>query len=343
MKTITLMPVKNEAWIIRKTLTALSQFCDLIIVADQGSTDGTSDILNSFEKVHVVENTEKFHSHHVRTLLLDAARDFEGNNLIFNLDADEIPASPILDPTVMQKYLDLPVGASAIMPWIQLWRSPIRYRSDNSVWSNSRKPFVFRDDRESGYETKNFAIDHAPKVPTKMLQNAIFISEVPLLHFQFVVFERMLAKQRWYRLIEKLTTTNNDEAINETYVITKDERDIHLDDVPDAWLAGWEVLGLDLTSFPSQDLYWYDVDVLEFFTQHGTKKFQKLDIWDVDWELKRKIALAQGHENVPRSVIRDPRSIDIKLYHFYLGKYFETPDWHWLVQGIKGKLSKIVR
>ena len=328
------MPVKNEAWIIRKTLTALSQFCDVIIVADQGSTDGTLDIFHRFEKVHLVENTQKFHSHHVRTLLLNAARDFEGNNLIFNFDADEIPAASILDRNVLQKILDIPIGASVILPWIQLWRSPTHYRNDSSVWSNSKKHFVFRDDRKCGYETNAFDIDHAPRVPTKTLENTTIIDDVPVLHYQFVVFERMLAKQRWYRLIELLTTNKSAESINESYIITRDERDIHLDALPHKWVEGWLELDLDLGNFPPQDIYWHEVEALEFFAEYGVEKFQILDIWDVDWESKREIAFSKGYKDLPPKNIIDPRKIDTKIYHWYFSRHYRTPRWYFLLKKI---------
>ena len=341
MKIIALMPVKNESWIIQKTLYALTQFCDAIIVADQGSTDGTLDIVHRFEKVQVIENTEKYHSHRVRTLLLNVARDFDGNNLIFNFDADEIPAATILDRNIFQEILDIPIGTSVILPWIQLWRSPNHYRNDNSVWSNSNKHFVFRDDRKSGYETKEFDIDHAPKVPTKTLKNSIFIDTVPVLHYQFVDFERMLAKQRWYRLLEMLTTHKSAESINESYIITRDERDIHLDAVPDRWLDGWREMGLDLDSFSSQEIYWHDVEALEYFAKYGVEKFQLLDVWDVDWEARRRTALAQEYSNVPQYAMCDPRSIDIKFYHRSLNRNFKTPDWYWKVKGVKSMFGKI--
>jgi len=342
MKKIALMPVKNEAWIIQKTLFALTQFCDVIIVADQGSTDGTLDIVHRFEKVQVIENTEKYHSHRVRTLLLNAARDFDGYNLIFNFDADEIPAATILDQNVFQEILSIPQGTSVILPWIQLWRSTNWYRNDNSVWSNSKKHFLFRDDRKCGYETKGFDIDHAPRVPTKTLENTLIIDDIPVLHYQFVVFERMLAKQRWYRLLELLTTNKSAESINESYIITRDEREIHLDALPNKWVEGWLELDLDLGSFPSQDIYWHEVDALKFFAEYGVEKFQILDIWDVDWEKKRKTALAQGYSEVPQHVIRDPRTLDIKLYHRSLDRHIKTPNWHWNVKGVKSKIGKII-
>lgn len=342
MKTIALMPVKNEVWIIRKTLTALSQFCDAIVVADQNSTDGTRDILDRFDKVQVIENTEKFHSQHVRTLLLNAARDYYGYNLIFNFDADEIPAATLLDPSVLQKFVDLPVGDSAKLPWINLWRTPTHYRNDDSVWTNRRIASVYRDDRKSGYTTKYIANDHATRIPEQFLKKSILIDEVPVLHYQHVLFDRMLAKQRWYRISEKLTTSDTDETINRKYIISRDEHKMHLDTVPSAWLDGWRNLGLDLTAFSSKDIYWYEKEILEFFNEHGVHKFSNLDIWDVDWEAKRKIALALGCEKVPQKPIEDPRTLDEKYYHRYLGKHFRTPGWYWHVRGIKRKLRRIL-
>jgi glycosyltransferase involved in cell wall biosynthesis len=45
MQIIALMPVRNEAWIIERTLRTLATFCDRIIVANQRSVDGTAEIL----------------------------------------------------------------------------------------------------------------------------------------------------------------------------------------------------------------------------------------------------------------------------------------------------------
>ena len=44
MKIIAILPVRNEAWIIRHTLTILEQICDVIILADGDSTDKTREI-----------------------------------------------------------------------------------------------------------------------------------------------------------------------------------------------------------------------------------------------------------------------------------------------------------
>lgn len=97
MKKILVMPVKNEDWILEKTLSCASLWADHIIIADQNSTDRTLEICNKFNKVVVVKNDSQFHSSNVRKLLLDTARNFDGNNAIFSFDADEIPTSGILE------------------------------------------------------------------------------------------------------------------------------------------------------------------------------------------------------------------------------------------------------
>ena len=336
------MPVKNEAWILEKSLTALSQFCNVIIVAEQNSTDETPLILKRFPKVVVIENTQRFLNHSVRTLLLDAARNYDGKNLMFCIDADEVPASTILDENNLKQFHDLKPGTSAILQWIQLWRSTTQYRNDDSVWSNSRKQLVFRDDRIGKYTTTNVAIDHAGRVPTRMIDKNIYIPDVPILHYQFVLFERMLAKQRWYRVVEALTTQKTAEAINNTYIITRNEKNIHRDPILPAWVDGWQELGLDLINFPSQDLFWYEEEVLGIFAEHGVQQFAKLDIWDVDWEEKRIVALAQGCQKVPTEPIKDPRSFDVKLYHQHLGKKYQTPRWYFLKNKISVKIKRVI-
>ena len=54
---VVLTPLKNDAWILRRFLDVTSVFADLIIVADQGSTDGGLEICREFEKVIVIDNS----------------------------------------------------------------------------------------------------------------------------------------------------------------------------------------------------------------------------------------------------------------------------------------------
>ena len=50
-KVIASLGIKNEEWIIEKTLRVLDRFCDKIIIVDDHSTDNTEKICRSFDKV----------------------------------------------------------------------------------------------------------------------------------------------------------------------------------------------------------------------------------------------------------------------------------------------------
>ena len=53
---ICLVPVKNEAWILDRCLATASTWADVIIVADQMSTDNSREIALKYPKVQLIEN-----------------------------------------------------------------------------------------------------------------------------------------------------------------------------------------------------------------------------------------------------------------------------------------------
>jgi len=327
MKIIAAMPSRNEAWIIERNLKCLSAFCDAIIVADQNSTDATRGICRGFPKVHLVDNpSNEFNERERRQILLDAVRSFNGQNLVLALDADEILTATILNPCTLTSLIDqMKPGMSAMFQWITLWRHPFRYRDDQSVWSNNWKHFAYWDNRRLRFEGHQI---HLPRAPESTLTHAVRFKGIKVLHYQFVTWQRMLSKQRYYRVLERvMSPAKTLDAINQTYVITRDERGMVLKQVPDEWVRPWQDMGVDLEHFAEEELYWYDIEVLRFFAQHGVKSFADLDIWDVDWEQKRQLALAQGYDGLPVKPIRDPRNPEQRLYHAYLHRYIDTPWW----------------
>ena len=305
MKIIVVMPVKNEEWILENSLKAASLFADHIIVADQNSTDKTPEICKRFDKVIVIQNPNKFHTSNVRLQLLNAAREFTGHNAIFSFDADEIPTSHILTNDFKEKLMNLPKGSSISFQWINLWRSLLKYRDDNSVWANSWKHFGFIDDRKSNYTTLNVISDHTSRVPLATLEKNNKFDFPKVLHFQFVDWERMLAKQRYYRVAELVQRGKGfltSIKINFKYYPTKDEGKIFLKDLPGEWIKVWLEKSIKVNEIKKDYFYWQEAESKKFFKQYGTEYFKWLDIWDKDW----------GKE------IKDPRPFYIKFYHKHL-------------------------
>lgn len=280
MKTIVMMPVKNEDWILSTTLKAAEQIADVIIVGDQMSTDRTREILAASEKVHIIDNTEVGHSNKIRWKMLDYMREkFGGNNLIINLDADEI-----LPPLLFNKYKDvllehLAPGDIVSSPWVQVWRTVYTYRKDNSVWNplTNKKPFIFLDDGKVDYNRTYVVNDHTSRVPEIGAGKTMEV-RIPLLHLQFANWERTQVKQAWYQCCEVLKG-KNPVQVTQSYRITKDEMNMNLKPVPELWYKGVEVS----TKLESCDVKstWYFKEIVEIFNEHGVDKFKDLGIWHI--------------------------------------------------------------
>jgi glycosyltransferase involved in cell wall biosynthesis len=176
MKVITLLPIRNEAWILPHTLKNFSSFSDVIIVADQNSQDGSKDICKQFEKVRVIENTLTGHSNQVRWMLLDEARMIPGNNLIVCLDADEM-----IDPRFVDEITSkAQPGQGFSSQWLQLWNAGKSYRTDGP-WKDARKVFAFWDDRTTNYLREEVVNDHTGRIPQT---ESIIEIDSPILHLQ---------------------------------------------------------------------------------------------------------------------------------------------------------------
>lgn len=276
------MPIRNEEWILERTLTCLSLFFDHIIVADQNSTDASPDICRKFPKVVYIKNdTTEYNEGKRRQLLLDAARAYEGNNFIANIAADEILSANILQPGAFERLIgNSKPGTSFSLQWVQLWRSETQYRDDASVWSNLYRPFAFIDDRKTDYQS-GFA--HLSLVPEAFMNATVVSTDIKVLHYQFVEFDRMLAKQRWARLLEygkyPQPSFLRSFILNNKYYITKDERNMGLATTPSIWLAGYEPYAQKPVEKP-----WHITTSEEFIARYGPENLRWLDIWDYSWK-----------------------------------------------------------
>lgn len=312
------MPVKNEEWILEYNLTCAEKFFDHIIVADQNSTDNTATICSKFSKVILIKNDQPtYNEGERRQLLLNAARSFDGKNFIANLAADEVFSANILEDDIFERLISgVNYGTAFSFQWVQLWRSTNKYRDDKSVWSNLYRPFAFIDDRSTNYEP-GFA--HLSIVPEAYMRDAVRNDEIKVLHFQFVDFNRMLAKQRWARLLEfgKYTQPKilRSLILNNKYYITKDERNIRLNTVPEEWFRTYPVF-----ESKSQLSPWHIDASTSFINEYGADNLHWLDIWDYSWD------------NIP-----DKRNPLQKFYHNH-------QDWIKIINEITPKsLKEIIK
>jgi glycosyltransferase involved in cell wall biosynthesis len=279
VKVIALVPVKNEADILPFSLSCLEQFCDHIIVADHLSTDATVDTVKRFAKAQVFSNTTGQEGPEaVWPRLFEAARHFSGENLYLCLDADEFPPPAIFANIANLVSEQGQPGDHFALWWVQLWRSFIRYRSDDSVWSKSYKPIAFFDDRKPlTWGTREL---HSGRLPEPTTSSRIVTLEgTPVLHLQWAYWDRTQFKQARYRMIEFINLGfKSAEAINAKYAITLGGQNEGTSAVPEAWLEGIQFP----VNLMDKIQCWQFEDIRRMFDEYGVAAFEPLQIWHIE-------------------------------------------------------------
>ena len=103
-----------------------------------------------------------------------------------------------------------------------------------------------------------------------------------LMHFQFVNWDNLLAKQAWYRCLEKIRNPQVDvKQINQMYGESKGEKLCRCLDCPKEWFAGYDFF--DRSVYEQNDS-WQKRQVQAWLKEYGKEFFQDLDIWDVSWD-----------------------------------------------------------
>lgn len=337
VKKIVVMPIKNEGWILDCSLSCASLWADHIIVADQSSTDNSAKICQSYKKViYILNEATNLDQSYARQILLEKTRDLFGNdNIILALDADEILSSNFINNQDFNGIVDkLNPGQSLKLHWVMVFDELSKYINDKkSVWTNNYKHFIFRDDGKYNFSNKKTS---EPRMPDEYTKNSFYYDEVKVLHLQFIDMERMLSKQRRYRMADYLEKQNFLKAVkvNRMYFITKKLSDLRKDVLPVNWLNNYDNINLKIKT---EYLYWFDFEVLKIFKQYGIKLFSWLDIWDIDWDKKRLVAIEQGYgSEIPDYKINDPRNILQKIYHKKLQNFLSD-------NSLIYKLFKLIR
>ena len=311
MKVITLLPVKNESWILKATLQNMSDFSDHIIIADQNSTDGSLRIYKEFPKVIFIKNNNQNHNNSVRWQLLEYARKkFGVSNLILCVDADEMISPDAI--SYIKKYITnhKTESLSFSFPWIQLWGSPNQHRID-SVWKNNFKNIAFFDNGKVDYERKTVLNDHTSRIPR--CEKEIKLNQFPLLHYQYINLKQSEIKQAWYRCSE-LILGNKPKKINYKYSITKNNTEIVLKPTKSEWFKNLPIVNINYKI----ETDWKYREILDWFNSKSILFFESLDIWGVQ-------------ELYDRFITEIKRPPKIKQY----------PPWLILLNSIKNKFKKI--
>ena len=291
MKIIALLPVRNEAWVLPHSLACLSAFCDVILVNDQNSEDESREICRRFPKVVLIESSEELICEQARWQLLDAARDYDGCNVLWCTDADEL-----ISPVLATRFVDaqgggLKPGTVVECLYYHLWHRVDRYRTDGHKYAPHWKELGLRDDRHMDFSRARRLPLHEPRVPLEGAVGVLRAAHLPVLHLQWLIAERNQMKQAWYRCRELLDGSKTAAAINEVYSATLPDPGVRTEAVPAAWVEEITFPDLSVDRIPS----WQERDVRGWFDAHSPAFFEKLEIWHVPalrQEFRRRVGRA---------------------------------------------------
>ncbi|MGB8468311.1 MAG: glycosyltransferase [Candidatus Babeliales bacterium] len=287
-KIVAFMQVRNEENIIAQSLRCLLNYVDAMVILDDASTDSTPFILMELQKelpiVEIIFNKESAweagRESDNQQQMLEAARRAGGTHFIF-MDADEIISANCLTNGYLRSFiLSLQPGEKAALRFLNLWRSPYKYRSDKSPYGNGAyRPIIFCDYPGASYEQSFLHGARYPEpLPGKLHQ---LPEQYVVLHFQFVNWNNLLAKQAWYRCLEHVKGIQSVADINKRYRDSKNEKKISLKRINTDWLSGYKNFDVAVYDLPVQ---WRTQQVNDWFDQYGKDFFKDLDIWDVNWE-----------------------------------------------------------
>lgn len=222
---IAALRVKNETWIIRYTLSALSEFVDKIVVVDDGSSDDTVDVCRSFDKVVDVHENGRRDENRVDEAadwnrLTDMARR-HGASWILYTDADEMLEPAIKDfaqtlPALVQYNM---IRFRKISPWKGLsyfrtdaprFDSPAE-RTLNPVIVRAACPIRWHDGRGRYFKKLAKRLLRGERMLPSLgrgfpdgVGDAVFnVDNILSVHFNHLSMERLMRKQVFYALIEK--------------------------------------------------------------------------------------------------------------------------------------------
>lgn len=314
---ICLTPTRNESWIIRPFLAAAKSWADHVIVADQGSSDGTAEEISGTPQVTLVRNEAvAYEESHRQRLLLQYARQIPGKRILIGLDADEALSANATTSNEWESIESAAPGTILRFRWVNV------LPGFRTAWvCPGHVPLGFVD---NGADHVGKAI-HSPRVPQPEGAPVLDLHEIVVLHFQYVLWDRMRSKQRWYQAWEYLKhQTKNPVDIYRQY--NHMHGGWNFDEIvplKHEWLAGFEHTGIDFRSLTCEPITWWDREVVQMLVEHGPRYFRRIGIWEKDWpDVARRLGII-GTD------LRDPRTLVERAIHRLLAS----------TQSSRGRLS----
>ena len=310
---VCLTPVKDEAWILPRFLRCAASWADHVIVADQGSIDGSRAIVQNCAKTKLINNPgDRYDEGARQRLLVDAARSMPnaGKLTMIALDADEALSANWRNSPEWDELIGAAPGTVLAFRRLNLLAGCARgWFSDEPI------PFGFVDDGTPHRPE----IIHSRRIPTPEGAPWMVFEDIKVLHYQYIDWPRMKSKQRWYQCWERINNPEKRAVTIFRQYNFMDAKAKAAAPVDPAWFEDTDASIAAEEETGGGRWYRWDSEVLDLFARHGTGPFRRLAIWDTDW-----VALAKVEGRPDAEAFADPRTDLDKRIHRWLAT---TQPW----------------
>jgi hypothetical protein len=273
------------------------------VVADQKSTDGTLARLSSTSGVDLVVNESTVYNESYRQrLLLKRARQIEGKRILLALDADEALSANCIGSKEWEQVSEAQPGTVLRFRWVNVLPGFDR------AWIPPNLIACGFVDDGSEHDGKQI---HSRRVPWPVGAPVIDLKEVVVVHFQYVAWERVLSKQRWYQAWEHLNNPSKSalQIFRQYHHMHGSWTQEEIQPMRAEWLDNYGREGIDFRALASEAATWWDRELHQMLHEHGPERFRKIAIWEKDWNA---FSESLGTRRVDMS---DPRSFGERIAH----------------------------
>jgi len=213
-KLVAMLRVKDGMLYVERWLRTMERLADDIVVVDNGSTDGTMDVLRNHPKVVSIDRTEGFHEGRDKVLAYQRARERRADWIIW-LDVDEY-----FEERLDRAMLDVWMSSTGITRYFfrrfHMYRSEHRYlASPYSLWGICLPERVMWKDQPSGH----FLNVKMHNGLIRGIQGRSRITPIRIRHFACLYPEHMREKTARYIQLDPGRTDmylrHRDQVVNE--------------------------------------------------------------------------------------------------------------------------------
>ena len=251
------MLIRNESWIIKASIPAALNFCDYLVIGNDASTDSTPSIIASLkdeypDRISTInfKRDNTFNEMQKRESLLQFTYKL-GADIVLLLDADEM-ITRNLQEILTNTFNTMGSNEAILLPMIPVWRSLSTWRNDNSVWSKVCVPIAFTTAAEYHYFVRPDGYEFHSRLPRDSAFTQIILNENQrqiyggILHFQWVNWKRLVAKQLWYKSVERKRWGTPEDVLTRRYNPSMDETHIRLATMRTEWTKGYALNSINL-------------------------------------------------------------------------------------------------